>query len=299
VANRELLKSFGHGRAARKGSVLDPAVGIGFRAEIRDWTLDHLDQFDVLEVTVDHCIFGRPSVRDTLFGLAHEIPISAHGVGLSIGTDVPLDMEYLDRVADIVARLKSPSFSEHLAFTKVPGFDLANLLPIPRTEAVAEKIIEKVRIVQNHVKVPFQLENISYVFDWPEPEMSEVVFFNLIREETGVGLLLDVENLYVNSRNHDFDPYAYLDALPPNSVAGVHAAGGVTVSEPYLDRPIFADSHSHPVPDEALNLLTYTLDRQAPDTVILERDDRLQETGQILDDVRRLRDTIARRRKVG
>jgi uncharacterized protein (UPF0276 family) len=201
-------------------------------------------------------------------------------------------MDYLDRVADIVARLKSPSFSEHLAFTKVPGIDLANLMPVPRTEAVAAQIIEKVHIIQKRLRVPFQLENISYVFDWPEPTMSEVAFFNLIRHETGVDLLLDVENLYVNSRNHDFDPYAYLDALSPNSVAGIHAAGGVTVSEPYLDRPIFADSHSHPVPDGALDLLAHALERHAPATIILERDDRLRETDQIMDDVARIREIL-------
>ena len=89
-----------------KEFIVSPAVGIGFRAEICDWTIDHLDRFDVLEVTVDHCIFGRPSIRETIFDLTDRIPISAHGIGLSIGTDMPLDMDYLDRVADIVARVR-------------------------------------------------------------------------------------------------------------------------------------------------------------------------------------------------
>ena len=89
-------------------------------------------------------------------------------VGLSIGTDVPLDLAYLDEVAAIVERLEAPTYSEHLAFTRVPGRDLANLLPLPKTEDVAESIVAKVRTVQSRIPVPFLLENISYAFDWPD-----------------------------------------------------------------------------------------------------------------------------------
>ena len=88
-------------------------------------------------------------MRASMYDLVERIPLTAHGIGLSIGTDAPLDMAYIDTVAAIVERLKAPSYSEHLAFTKVPGLDLANLLPVPKTEAVAELIIEKVRIVQS------------------------------------------------------------------------------------------------------------------------------------------------------
>ena len=266
-----------------------PGIGIGYRAAVRGWTLSHLDRFDVLEITVDHCIFGGPAQRAAIYDLVGRIPLLAHGIGLSIGTDAPLDMEYLDEVASIVEALGAPSYSEHLAFTKVPGLDLANLLPLPKTEAVAERIIEKVRIVQAHIPVPFHLENISYLFAWPDSVLSDAAFFTLIRRETGVGLLLDVENLFVNSRNHKFDPYAFLDALPSDSVAGVHTAGGVTVRAEDLDDPILADSHSHPVPDEALDLLDYALRRQSPASIIVERDDRLDRTDEMLDDVARIR----------
>jgi uncharacterized protein (UPF0276 family) len=98
---------------------------------------------------VDHCIHGGPEQRAEIFDLVDYIPLNAHGVGLSIGTDVPLDRAYLDQVAVIVERLSAPTYSEHLAFTRVPGRDLANLLPLPKTEAVADSIIEKVRTVQS------------------------------------------------------------------------------------------------------------------------------------------------------
>jgi uncharacterized protein (UPF0276 family) len=102
-------------------------------------------------------------------------------------------------------------------------------------------------------------------------------------------LLLDVENLYLNARNHGFDPHAFLNDLPAGIVKEVHVAGGVTVHKDFLASPFLADSHSHPVPDGALDLLDCVLVRHRPDAIVLERDDRLQEFDEILADVRRIR----------
>jgi len=270
-----------------------PAVGIGYREVIGDWTRANLDRFDVLEITVDHCIYAGEAQRAAIFDLVGRVPLTAHGIGLSIGTDVPLDLAYLDRVAAIVARLEAPAYSEHLAFTRVPGRDLANLLPLPKTEAVAEAIVAKVRTIQSRVPVPFLLENITYAFDWPDSKLSDAEFLTLICRESGAGLLLDIENLYLNATNHGFDPYAFLDALPAGLVQEVHLAGGITVEDAALDRPFLADSHSHPTPDAALDLLGHMLARQRPAAVILERDDRLDAVAEILDDVGRIRARIA------
>jgi uncharacterized protein (UPF0276 family) len=231
-----------------------------------------------------------------IFDLVGRIPLTAHGIGLSIGTDVPLDLAYLDQIAVIVERLKAPTYSEHLAFTRVPGRDLANLLPLPKTEAVAESIIAKVRTIQSRISVPFLLENITYLFEWPDSKLSDAEFLNLIFRETGAGLLLDIENLYLNSQNHGFNPYEFLDALPSGIVQEVHLAGGVTVHDSSLGRPLFADSHSHPVPDGALELLDYACARQSPETIIIERDDRLDAVNEILDDVARVRARLAGQR---
>ena len=189
----------------------DPAIGIGYRVPISNWTLKNLEHFDVLEITVDHCINGSNSV------------------------------------------------------------------------------------VQTRIPVPFLLENITYMFEWPDSNMSDADFLNLICRETGAGLLLDLENVYINSRNHGFDPHEFIDALPRGLVHEIHLAGGITVCENFLDRPFLADSHSHPVPDAALDLLDRVLVRQTPGTIILERDDRLDATDEILDDVARIRSRIAGR----
>ena len=219
--------------------------------------------------------------------------MAAHGVGLSIGTDVPLDVSYLDEVARAIERLGAHSYSEHLAFTRVPGRDLMNLMPVPRTMAVAEAIVAKVRAIRAAIPVPFLLENIAYVFEWPEPEMDEASFLNLVLAESGAGLLLDIENVRLNARNHGFDAAGFIDRLPPGSVVQVHLAGGAAVTEPFLAAPFFADSHSHPVSDEALDLLERVLSLHRPAHIILERDTRLSETDEILADIVAIRSRIA------
>jgi uncharacterized protein len=152
-----------------------------------------------------------------------------------------------------------------------------------------------VRTIQSRIPVPFLLENITYVFEWPDSKLSDAEFLNLICRETGAGLLLDVENVYLNSQNHGFNPRAFLDDLDPGLVQEVHLAGGVTVRDS-AGRPILADSHSHPIPEEALDLLDYALARHKPQTIIVERDDRLDEGEEILDDVARIRARLASHR---
>jgi uncharacterized protein (UPF0276 family) len=272
-----------------------PMVGLGYRWNIDAWTRANLAKFDVLEVTLDHCFAGNEASRAAIFDLVERIPLTAHGIGLSIGTDVPLDLVYLDEIAALLDRLAAPAYSEHLAFTRTPGRDLGNLLPLPRTEAVAESISAKARIVQSRIGIPFLLENITRAFDWPDCELSEADFLSLICRETGAGILLDVENLHVNQQNHGCDPHAFLAALPVGSVKELHLAGGVTLQEDVLPQPFFADSHSHPVPPAALDLLDQVLARQAPDSIVLERDDRLEAGDEILADIARIRDRIARR----
>jgi uncharacterized protein (UPF0276 family) len=272
------------------------AVGIGYRAALDAWTKDHLTQFDVLEITVDDCLAAETQRQTAIFDLVGQIPLTAHGVGLSIGTDEPLDLAYLDQVAQVLEHLNAPSYSEHLAFTRAAGYQLANLLPLPKTSAVAKSIISKVRTIQSRILVPFLLENITYMFEWSDSRLSDAEFLTLICQETGAGLLLDVENLHLNASNHGFDPYRFVDALPAGLVQEVHIAGGSTVRETSMERPFLVDTHSHPVAEETLDLLDYVLARQIPKWVLLERDERLDATDEILDDVARIRARLDRAR---
>jgi hypothetical protein len=179
-----------------------------------------------------------------------------------------------------------PFYSEHLAFTKAPGLDIANLMPLPRNAEVARLVVDNIRAVRARVAKPLHLENISYLFTWPDSTMSEVDFLNLICRETGARVLLDVENLFLNSRNHDYDPNAFIDALHAGVVGSVHTAGGEEVGD------VLLDTHSGCVPEEAMTLLEYLLRRQNPGTIILERDRNLREFDDIMDDMRRIREIV-------
>lgn len=264
-----------------------PLVGIGYRYPIHDWISAHLDRFDVLEVTVDHYLYGGPAMRAALEGLARRIPVVAHGVGLSLGTDAPCDDAYIREVARVVLLLGAPRYSEHLAFTKVPGLDLGNLLPLPKSAEVADWIAEKVRHVRSILPVPFDLENISYMFDWPDSSMSDGEFLRTVCATAGAGILLDVENVYVNSRNHGFDAYAALAEMPSELVHGMHMAGGTSAME------LLVDSHDNVVPSGALDLLRRAATLFRPETVVLERDDRIDAFDEILADVGRIRACLA------
>jgi uncharacterized protein (UPF0276 family) len=196
------------------------------------------------------------------------------------------DPYYLDRVARALDTLGISTYSEHLAYTKLPGLDLANLLPLPLTEEAAENVIRNVATVRSHISGPFLLENPTYYFEYPESHMSESEFLSLICRETGARLLLDVENIHVNSKNHGFDPYAFIDTLPLDAVTYIHTAGGSAIDGTMID------SHDHPVSDDTLQLLGYVLRRHVPETIILERDRRLQETDDLIADVDRIRAVV-------
>jgi uncharacterized protein (UPF0276 family) len=155
-------------------------------------------------------------------------------------------------------------------------------------------IVKKVRQVQSRLSVPFLLENIAYVFDWPDQTMSDAEFFALICAETGAGILLDVENLWLNAQNHGFDADEFLEALPTSIVTEVHVGGGIAIREDCSPRPFLADTHSHPVPVGALDLLENLLARHAPEVIVLERDKRLDAVDEILDDVARIRARLGR-----
>ena len=266
---------------------LTPLVGIAYRYPIDNWIRAHLDRFGVLEVTVDHYIYGGIHIRSALESLARQVPIVAHGVGLSIGTDGPLDKAYVREVAHVVRVLRAPSYSEHLAFTCVPGRDLGNLLPLPKTPEIAEWVAEKVRQLRALLPVPFDLENISYLFDWPNSEMSDGRFMTKICQAAGAGVLLDIENVYVNSHNHSFDALATLEEIPSQLVRGMHVGGGFSTGE------LLVDSHDHAVPTGALDLLGRALTRFQPDTIVLERDDRIEAFDELLTDVEHIRACVA------
>jgi len=257
-------------------------VGGSFRFEVKDEIFAHLDQFGVVEVIVDHFLNTDEHRRDWIREVSRRAPIVAHGVGLSLGTAVQPDPVYLDQVARALGELKARCYSEHLAFTRVPGHEFGELLPVPRTAETAEVLIENIRYVRSFLDVPFHVENIARYFDYPDSEFDEAAFLDLLHRETGAGILLDVENLYANSLNMRDDADRLIQSLPPGAVKSVHLGGG-----DWRDS-LFVDDHAHDVPDEALCLLRQTILRHQPDVIVVERDDNF-DNNSLTRDVSRVR----------
>jgi uncharacterized protein (UPF0276 family) len=259
-----------------------PAVCLSYRSALQNFTLEHWSEIDAFEVVVDHYLDAGDRQREMIEALVGRKPLVAHGVGLSLGTDVPLNTAYLDAVAAATDRLGFSYYSEHLAFTKVPGSDLATLLPLPRTRDVVRDIAAKIKAIRSVVPVPFILENIVTYFDYPDSVLGEAEFLVEVCEKSGAGILLDVENLYANDENNLSSAEAFIETLPSEFVHAVHTAGG------RWDGDLFIDDHGHPISDRVFELLDSALSIHTPEFVILERDNRLNETAEIVADLREL-----------
>src|SRR5262249_37420396 len=191
-----------------------------------------------------------------------------HGVSLSLGGAEPLDPKRLDALARLATRLQAPLVSEHIAFVRADGVESGHLLPLPRTREAIDLLVDNIRQTQAALPVPLALENVATLFEWPHAELDEAAFLTEVLERADVRLLLDVENVYANARNHGGDPVAFLDRLPLERVAYVHVAGGIE------RKGIYHDTHTYPVPPPVLDLLTELCRRTEVPDVMLERDDR-------------------------
>ena len=241
-------------------------VGLGYRAELHDAILAHADQIDFLELITEQFIRRSPEVRDRALALRERMPVIPHGVELSVGSAAGVGPAYLDHLARFVESTDAPWFSDHLAFTRVPGADLGQLTQLWFTEESLDVVCRNVAAVQERIGIPLLLENITYYFALPGAEMNEAEFTTHALERTGCGMLLDVNNVHINSLNLGFDPYAFLAQLPLERVVQIHLAGGVRVG------PMIVDTHSSAVRDEVWDLLAFVLERAPVKGIILEWD---------------------------
>lgn len=260
-----------------------PATGASFRFEIKDRLVQRLADLDVVEVMVDHYLAADVEHREWLRELAREVPVLAHGVGLSLGTCGHPDERYLERVAAAISDLDCRYYSEHLAFTRASGVELGELLPLPRTQEVVDQVVKNIEVVKSFVDVPFYLENIAYYFEYRDSYLSEQEFLAQVCQATQTGVLLDVENLHANFLNHGVDPRQVVEGLPAGIVKAIHVGGGEWRNGTFLD------DHGHAVPEEVFGILQAAARRHQPETVIVEWDQNLGDGSGLLEDVRRVR----------
>jgi uncharacterized protein (UPF0276 family) len=199
--------------------------GVGLRTVHFAHILEHQPQVDWFEIISENFMDSQGRPRAVLDQIAERYPIVMHGVSLSIGSTDPLNFEYLGKLAALARDVEARWISDHLCWTGVAGRNSHDLLPIPLNEDSLRHVADRVRIVQDVLERPLVLENPSSYVTFAQSTLSEWEFLSRLTELTGCGLLLDVNNVYVSSVNHDFDPAEYLRGIPHDRVVQFHLAG--------------------------------------------------------------------------
>jgi len=241
-------------------------LGVGLRSVHYEHILAERPRVGWFEVLSDNYLHtkGRPLVY--LDRIAALYPVALHGVGLSIGSTDPLDFAYLAELKALRDRVGAHWVSDHICWTGVHGRYGHDLYPIPFTEEALRHVARRVCQVQDYLEAPLVLENPSTYLEFQGSTLGEAEFIAALLEESDAGLLLDVNNVYVNARNHGFDARAYLKQLPLERVVQLHVAGH-SQAEGYL-----ADTHSAPVADEVWGLLEQAVQLGARAPLLLEWD---------------------------
>lgn len=255
-------------------------VGIGFRGEIAPQMVAASREFDCYEIIAES-FFRSPRA---LLALKTLRPLIPHSLNMSVGSEV--DAGYLARVKDIVDVTGNEWYSDHLCFTKERDHAVGHLTTLPWNEESLETVVRNVKEVMRQVGPNFALENITNVFTWPTSTMDEPTFITEVMRRTGCMLLLDLENVRINARNHGHDPYKFLASLPLERVVQVHLAGGVE------GHGMSLDSHNAPVHEQTWDLLRYLAEHIRPRATILEHDDQFPPMEQLVSEMRAAREIV-------
>ena len=292
--------------------VLPARAGIGLRAAHHEAFLADVPPVPFVEVHSENFfVDGGPQLA-VLDAVRACCEVSLHGVGLSLGSADPLDREHLRRLRQLVRRVDPCLVSEHLSWSSAGGVFLNDLLPLPYTGESLRHVAARVSAVQEEIGRPILLENISaYLQFQPQFErqsepsaagepagegLAEAEFIAALVAQTGCGVLLDVNNLYVNARNHGWDALRYLDALPLGRVAEIHLAGH-TVNR-CGDRDVLIDTHDARVCDDVWALYAATIARLGPRPTLIEWDAALPALDVLLDEARRADRILAGHREL-
>lgn len=267
-------------------------IGLGLRRELANQTMDQKNRIDWLELVPENYMGLGGAARERLEVAREKFPLVTHGINLSIGSTDDLNVEYLSKLKKLLDLIDAPWFSDHLCFTSFDGIYMHDLLPLPRSKEAVDLIAEKVKRVQGTIERPFLLENISYYMNVPGSSMNDAQFLSEVLEKADCGLLLDVNNVYVNSLNHNFDPFEYLDQIPLDRTVQIHVAGHKQGTEYVID------THGAPVIEPVFELLQYVLERFDANAVMLERDQNFPEFEEILSEIDRIRAISEQSREV-
>ena len=258
-------------------------AGLGLRRALLG-SLQSMDRaaVDFMEVAPENWIGVGGRYGRQFRQLAERHPIVLHGLSLDIGGQDPIDFELVRSVKTLMSELGAPSYSEHLTYCAAGGH-LYDLLPLPFTAEAVRYVADRVRQVQDVIGAPIALENASY-YAQAQADMSEAEFISAVLAESDCELLLDVNNIYVNSVNHCYDPVEFLDSLPLERTRYIHVAGHYDEAE-----DLKVDTHGADVIDPVWALLGQAYQRLGPVPTLLERDFNLPPLERLLQEVDQVR----------
>lgn len=250
---------------------LPPRAGLCFKpAHFEDWMAEHA-QIGFFEIHAENYMgAGGPPLR-MLAALCERLPLSLHGVGLSIGGEAPLDLEHLARLKALIGRFQPASFSEHLAWSTHDSVYFNDLLPLPYTTKTLTRVCAHIDQTQDALGQRMLLENPSAYMTFDEAELAEIDFLTEIARRTGCGLLLDVNNVYISAVNTGFDAEAYLDAFPLHLVGEIHLAGHAVETDPDGGM-LLIDAHDRPTCEAVWALYRRVIARGGPIPTLSEWD---------------------------
>jgi hypothetical protein len=246
-------------------------AGVGLKAEHYSDILETRPDIGWFEVHPENYMGAGGPPHAYLSRIRELYPLSLHGVGLSIGSDGPLDRDHLARVKALIDRYQPGMFSEHLAWSTHDDIFFNDLLPLPYTQATLQRVCAHIDEVQTVTGRQMLLENPSTYVEFAQSEMSEIEFVTEIARRTGCGLLLDVNNVYVGATNHDYDPAAYIDAFPVEHVGEIHL-GGHAAQEDDAGEPLLIDDHGRDVDDAVWALYRRLIARRGACPTLVEWD---------------------------
>ena len=267
--------------------------GLGLRTEHYNTILETKPKVDWFEALSENYMIPGGKPLNFLDRIRAEYPVVMHGVSLSIGSTTAFDADYLHDLRKLADRIQPAWISDHLCWTGVHGQNIHDLLPLPYTEETAKHVAERVGIVQDYLGRQILLENVSSYASYIDSTMTEWEFINLIAEQADCLLLLDVNNIYVSSYNHQFDAKAFIDGVPQNRIQQIHLAGHHNHGDYIID------THDAPVIDPVWDLYAYALSRFGAVSTMIERDDQIPPLVELLQELQIARDIATRQFSTG
>lgn len=253
--------------------------GLGLRPNYYEEILTQKPDLDWFEILSENYLVPGGKPLYYLDKIREHYPIVMHGVSLSLGSSDVLDMTYLNELKTLAQRVEPAWISDHLCWTGVQGINVHDLLPIPYTQEAIAHIVSRIQQIQDFLARPILIENVSSYLTYKQSEMTEWAFLAEIVKQAGSYILLDVNNIYVSSVNHVFNPSDYLDAMPVDRVAQIHLAG-------HSDHGNYIiDTHDAPVIQAVWDLYAEAIKRFGPVSTMIERDDNMPPFAELLAEI--------------